>query len=490
MYAPEPFVTEQPQPLYAQETGPAPFPVHALGVVREVVEAVQKGTLAPVEIPAASALAVASLCVQGFADVETLGGTRPVSLFFLTIAESGERKSSCDAPIIAAVREHERAAGKELRRERMLWENDYSFWKVRHDKLAKMPDRERAKAELAELGPSPRAPRSVDRIVTEPTYEGLTRLYAEGQPSLGLFSDEGGQFLGGHAMGPDNRQKTLAAFNDLWQGNPIRRTRQGEGSIVLPGRRLAIHLMVQPLVAQNFMADDLTSDSGFLPRFLMCQPVSTIGTRLQALATRDEGAIQRFRELLSEILNRAMPVDPDTGELQLRTLRLSHAARELLAAYADEVEVAQREGAEFDSIRGHASKSAEQAARIAGVLTLVKNLDAQWVGEEEMVSGIELAMFYLNEALRISNAAAVSVAIKQAERLRVWLLQTWKADAISFNDLQQRAPVKALRNREALLKAIARLLEEGWLAELPSGTKINGVAFRRAYKIVRPPDAV
>ena len=61
----------------------------------------------------------------------------------------------------------------------------------------------------------------------EPTYEGLTRLFFEGQPSLGIFSDEGGQFLGGHGMNSDNRQKTVAALNDLWGGNPIRRTRQG-----------------------------------------------------------------------------------------------------------------------------------------------------------------------------------------------------------------------------------------------------------------------
>ncbi len=62
--------------------------------------------------------------------------------------------------------------------------------------------------------------------MTEPTYEGLTRKYAEGMPSLGIFSDEGGQFLGGFAMNGDNRQKTLAALNDLWQGNPIRRLRE------------------------------------------------------------------------------------------------------------------------------------------------------------------------------------------------------------------------------------------------------------------------
>jgi hypothetical protein len=65
-------------------------------------------TQAPVAIPGASALAVASLAVQGFADVETLGGARALSLYLLTIAGSGERKSSCDAPLMAALRTFER----------------------------------------------------------------------------------------------------------------------------------------------------------------------------------------------------------------------------------------------------------------------------------------------------------------------------------------------------------------------------------------------
>jgi hypothetical protein len=42
--------------------------------------------------------------VQGLGQVETLGGPRPVSLYCLTIAGSGERKSNCDALLIAALR--------------------------------------------------------------------------------------------------------------------------------------------------------------------------------------------------------------------------------------------------------------------------------------------------------------------------------------------------------------------------------------------------
>lgn len=93
---PIPFNTEGPQPL-AREIPPGEtYPIKALGPLQEVVKAVHDMTQAPIGIGAQSALAVASLAAQGFADVETLGGYTPCSLYCLTIAESGERKSSCD----------------------------------------------------------------------------------------------------------------------------------------------------------------------------------------------------------------------------------------------------------------------------------------------------------------------------------------------------------------------------------------------------------
>lgn len=253
------------------------YPVQALGPLRAAVEAVQGMTLAPVAIPAASALAVASLAVQGFADVETLGGARPVSLYVLTIAQSGERKSSCDAPLMAALRAFEKEQAQAQRDEYVSWENAYALWKGERDRILadakskKGEKRVAAQADLRALGKEPCAPPSPDRTVTEPTYEGLTRKFAEGMPTLGIFGDEGGQFLGGFAMNSDNRQKTLAALNDLWQGNPIRRTRAGEGHVTLYGRRLAVHLMAQPGVARAFMADPMAGDTGFLPRFLICE---------------------------------------------------------------------------------------------------------------------------------------------------------------------------------------------------------------------------
>ncbi|WP_233577775.1 DUF3987 domain-containing protein [Paracoccus yeei] len=335
------------------------------------------------------------------------------------------------------------------------------------------------------MGEEPAPPPNPDRTVTEPTYEGLTRLFFEGMPSLGIFSDEGGQFLGGFAMSTDNRQKTLAALNDLWQGNPIRRTRQGEGSFTLHGRRLAVHLMVQPGVARDFMADPKADDTGFLPRFLICEPASTIGTRLHALTRQDDGAVQSFAWHLKGILSRDLPMDRRTRALEPRTLKLDSDARALLIEFADTVEAAQRPGASMSGITGYASKAAEQACRIAGVLTLWRDLNAPAVEGEDMADAITLAGYYLGEALRLTDTAKVSEETDRAERLRQWLVEEWPHPEVMTRDVVQKAPIRALRETKAATASLGMLEKHGWVAPLPAGTVVRGAARSTAWRIVR-----
>ena len=492
MTAPQPiqYTPEGPQPLVRDITPGAAYPVHALGPLRGAVEAVQGITQAPLAIPAQSALAVASLAVQGFADVDTLGGPRALSLYALTIARSGERKSACDAPLMTALREHEREQATAQRDAMESWRNAQALWKGERDRIlldakkGKGEKRTAAQADLEALGPEPDAPPSADRTVTEPTFEGLTKLFATGQPSLGLFSDEGGQFLGGHAMNSDNRQKTLAALNDLWQGNPIRRTRSGDGHATLYGRRLAVHLMVQPTVARGFMADPLAADTGFLPRFLMCEPPSALGTRMQANARRDDMALGAFGARLRAILETPMPMDPDTRELQPSILGLAPDARTLLAGFADATEAAQADGGDLAHITGTASKAAEQAARIAGVLTLWRDLEAQQVQPSDMADAITLAQFYLSEASRLASAATVSAEIDKAETLRRWLLESWPHPEIMVRDVVRLGP-NALRESPKARAALGILEKHGWLARLDEGAIVRGAARAEAWRIVR-----
>jgi hypothetical protein len=487
---PTPFTPEGPQPLVREIAPGMAYPVQSLGPLRPAVEAVQGITQAPVAIPAQSALAVASLAVQGFADVDTLGGPRPTSLYALTVARSGERKSACDAPLLAALREHEKEEAKARRDELASWENAFALWKGERDRIlveakkGKGEKRTAAQADLDALGPEPAAPPSADRTVTEPTFEGLTKLFAFGQPSLGLFSDEGGQFLGGHAMSSDHRQKTLAAFNDLWQGNPIRRTRAGDGHSTLYGRRLAVHLMVQPTVARAFMSDPMAADTGFLPRFLICEPTSTIGTRMQANSRRDDMALSGFAARLRDILDRPLPMDPETRDLEPRTLQLAPEARALLVGFADAIEAAQTPGGDLAHITGAASKAAEQAARMAGVLTLWRDLDALQVQAGDMADAIDLAQFYLSEASRLASAATVSAEIDRAETLRRWLLESWAEREVVVRDVVQYGP-NAMRETPKARGGLGILEKHGWIIPLEPGSVVRGAARKEAWAIVR-----
>src|SRR5690606_24961431 len=138
-----------------------------------------------------------------------------------------------------------------------------------------------AEADLRNLGPEPRPPLYPKLTVQEPTLEGLLKLYQTGRPALGLFSDEAGGFIGGHAMNSDNRLKTIAGLSQLWNGDTLDRIRSAAGASDYPGRRLAVHLMAQPVAARPLMADPQASGQGFLARFLITEPPSAIGARLR-----------------------------------------------------------------------------------------------------------------------------------------------------------------------------------------------------------------
>jgi Protein of unknown function (DUF3987) len=267
---PEDFTPEGPQPLLREILPGEAYPVEALGPLREVVEAVADITQAPIAIAGQSALSVVALAVQGFANVQTLGGTAPCSLFCLTVAESGARKSSCDKLLLRGRRRHEaeRSAAHEL--EMADWRRAHDLWEGKRKRMlsdAAGKDKTKAaeaEADLRALSAEPREPIHPNLTAMEPTFEGLAKLYEKSRPALGLFTDEGGAFIGGHAMNSDNRLKSMAGLSKLWDGEPFDRTRAGDGAKTYRGRRLSVHIMAQPVAAYPLLADPQANGQGFL----------------------------------------------------------------------------------------------------------------------------------------------------------------------------------------------------------------------------------
>ncbi|WP_306112801.1 MULTISPECIES: YfjI family protein [unclassified Roseovarius] len=388
---------EDPTPLIHEIPLGDPFPVAAMGPLMDATLAIQDKTQAPVAIGAQSLLSATSLAAQALFDVQTLGGIRPLSLFALTIAKSGERKSSCDALAMEPVRMFERALADAYREDNASHKDNLEIWEQTRTKLIREASGRDdikaagAKADLAALEAQPEEPLLPFVTATDPTFEGLTKNLALSRPSLGIFSDEAGQFLGGHAMNSENRMKTVAGLSKFWDGAPINRTRAGDGAATFYGRRLSAHLMVQPIIADTLLSDPTARDQGFLARFLLCHPPSTIGTRLrEAHSVQSDAALAVYTSRLGELLRAELPLaEGSRNELDLPVLQLEPEAERVLRKFANELERKQAPGCELSEDTAFASKAAEQAARIAGVLAVYAG-DTQ-ITSERITNGIELA---------------------------------------------------------------------------------------------------
>jgi len=483
---------EQPRPLMRQLPPADPFPVDALDeVLCAAANGIRDRVQAPIAICGQAVLGAAALAVQGHADVLLpigKGQPKPLSCFFVTVAVSGERKSAVDAEAMWPIRRRENALREQHDIDNLRYTNERDAYE-RARKLALSlkaeGDQPTIKACLDKLGPPPIPPLDAILTCSEPTYEGMCRLLAIGQPSIGIFAAEGGQFIGGHGMSDEARLRTAAGLSAVWDGEPIRRVRAGDGVIILPGRRVSMHLMAQPEVANIWLRDRLLADQGTLSRTLISAPDSAMGNRLSRNeAPNTDRAIARYGARLLSILEKPLPLASDQpNELSPRPLPLSERARRLLQQFADSVETRLIPNGELRPISGLANKLPEHAARMAGVLMLVRDIEAGEIATTEMAGGIELAQHYAAEALRLHGGSQISAELRIAQQALDWMLHHWRQHAISLPDLYQRGP-NAIRDSKSARQVVTILEEHGWLMRIPTGVAIAGTYRREAWHII------
>jgi len=483
---------EPPRPLMREMPPADPFPIDALrGVLGAAARAIHDRVQAPSAICGQSVLAAAALAVQGQADVELPigpGQTRPLSLYVISRAASGERKSACDAEAMWPIRRRETALREQYHGESSRYANDFAAYEKARAAAEKAGrgDRATIRRALDELGPPPEPPLTPLLTCPEPTYEGMCRLLAGGQPSIGIFAPEGGQFIGGHGMSDEARLRTAAGLSAVWDGEPIRRVRVSDGAMILPGRRVSLHLMAQPAVVDLWFRDRLLTDQGLLSRMLTTAPDSCMGGRFsREEAPETAPAMARYGARLLTILETPPPLARNrSNELEPRPMALSPTARRLWGEFGDSVERMLLPDGRLRPISGLANKMPEHAARIAGVLTLVRDIDAGEIAGEEMAASIELVQHYAAEALRLYGGSQVSEELRRAQQALDWLLTRWRELAISLPDLYQRGP-GVIRDCKSARQTVAILEEHGWLARIAQGAEVAGVRRREAWRIIR-----
>jgi hypothetical protein len=310
---------------------------------------------------------------------------------------------------------------------------------------------------------------------------------AIGQPNVGLFSDEGGRFFGGHAMSQDNQLKTIAGLSSLWDGKEISRLRGGDGDMLLYGRRVSLHLMVQEIILEQLMMNRIVEYQGFLPRCLIAFPLSTAGNRPYVGEDLSSNtAIQAYYERLNSLLNREFPVKPypaPQNELHPRLLNLSKSAKMEWIRYHDSIDKDLAQGGRLEQVRRFANKAAEHVLRLAGNLAMVDQVEIELIEAEDVCRGIVLMEYYLKEAMRIQGHLSIPPDILLAKKFLEWCWSK-NREIVSLIEIYQKGPIQ-IRQASKAMSVMEILVNHGWALPVP-GAEIDGKRYQEAW-IIRSP---
>lgn len=459
----------EPQPLTVR-VAPEPYPIDALPyTIRAAVEEVAGFVKAPSPMVASSALAALSLAIQAHADArraEKLTG--PVGLFLLTIADSGERKSTCDGFFTKPIRDYEEAqaeAAKPLLKDHNAaleaWDAKRGGIKEKIRQLSKenkpTSGMESALRDLEHAKPEP--PRIPRLLYADATPEALSYGLAKQWPSGGVVSAEAGIVFGSHGMGKDSVMRNLGLLNQLWDGTSLTIDRRSTESFTVRGARLTIALQVQEPTLREFFTRSgaLARGTGFLARFLVAWPESTQGLRPFTEAPENWPHLVAFHRRIAAILDQPVPIGED-GSLTPPMLPLAPDAKVAWIEYHDAIESELASGGELYDVRDVASKSADNAVRLAALFQIFEGGGGA-IGAGAFESASRITAWHLNEARRFFGEIALPAELADAARLDAWLIEYCRRERthlIGKNHTRQHGP---LRDGTALDAAIRELAD-------------------------------
>lgn len=485
----------EPDPLRRDPEAPRPFPVAALGPLQAVVQKAADVIGCDIAVVAGAFLASAAVVAQRLADVVIDGRCYPLSLYFLSVAESGDRKSEADKQATRPLRERQKelyAAYQEATAAHSIAVEAWTLTKAAVTRDAKQSgaDAKTITEQLAAAGTEPEPPLTPALLVSDPNYEGVFRALKTGQPAIGVFSDEGGSFFSGWAMREGRALHTIAKFTQLYDGSPLDKLRGGTEALeLLYGRRLSLHLMMQPVVADKLLQDPEITGQGFLWRCLLTWPKSRGFREYTAADLNDAPEYQAYCARLRELLDVPLPLATGTrNELSPRPLPLSADAKKIWLVIYEGVERGREDGGDYADIRQFASKAPEHVLRIAGVLTLYKDPNAAEIDYPELAAAGNLVAYYLAELRRIIGCREDNREIETAEKLLNWIYGTGR-DFLSLRHIYRNCVPTAIQTKKSAMPYCRLLEQHGYLIPikggmtLPEGTGGQPIFCREVFMV-------
>lgn len=433
-----------------------------------VIKGVAHTTQAPIEMVGAVALAAATLAVQGNCTVTSKPGLEgPVSLYFMNVCESGERKSAVQTLLFKAANEVQREWADAAAQQADSFSVEHAVWKEKQNAIRTKFKRAVCKQEPAGdiehqlssiLKEEPKASKVRKLIYQDVTPESLLLGLHEYGNSAALVNDEFGCFVNG----PLSRQ--LPLLNSMWSGVESSVDRKTSGSFLLKNPRLTCLFQAQPAVFHQFLERQgkQARGNGFLARVLVSYPISTQGTRFEDGQERHCPDLDWFYERWKTLINRS----------EKRTLKFTPQAQHEWYEIFNLYEVNSQPVKCNADIRDFASKAAEQIARIAAVMHAFMTDDNDEISSETLTASINLVEWYRVQFLQVVTHNDPAAEFQSDFNL----FFTWVKSAILNNNcmpiaysyISQFGPYR-LRKQSKMKPLMETLVGAGLLVLLQNG---------------------
>ena len=406
-------------PIKILEKIPNHFPFENLGELQAPVNAVSQIHKVPVEMPAQSALSVTALSSQKHIVIRGLvDQVYPTSQYHITIAESGDRKSTVDRQFMKEVEKYEIEIEEAAK------------------KLNQIDEDSRKVAE----NPIP------SLIIGTGTWEGIFKEFINNQ-SLGLFNDEGGMFIGGIGMNEDNRIKMLSGLTKLFDGSTISKTTRGDETIKLRNRNLSIHLMMQPVISKVFK-DPIIQYQGFLPRCLISITKANEKRYINEELLIDEvkKPIIEFNKKIAERLRKPFYENK-------KIVGYSKQIKNLFIDFHNSIEDRILEGKDLHELKAYAVRLVEHSLRISCNLMWYRDHTSIELSREDAENGIAISQYYLREIQRLNNYNSIDQQHKRADKLSIWCSKQ-DNNLFSKNTLLRCSPIRTKKELDPIINIL------------------------------------
>ena len=213
----------------------------------------------------------------------------------------------------------------------------------------------------------------------------------------------------------------------------------------------------------------------------MAWPESTIGTRAYVETDLSaDPAMLAYSACICERLTASATLRAGTrNELEPRALELAPDAKARWIEIADAIEADM--AGDFADVKAWASKGGAQVLRIAAVLTLIDNDEAELIRIGAIERAARLALYHLSEAARIIGTASIPPRIRHAESLLEWCNKTGRTLLYSADAL--RNGPKAIRSADMFTASVNVLNNAGWAEYVEGGACLDGKQRANVWRV-------